>query len=236
MQSEGISEECLRGCNPSEGAQALWQELMDGRRVVVSALQTENRMHLRLAQAKDGPARALTDRERQVLVFAARGETSKVMALELGLAESTISARIASAAKKVGLSSRQLLMLVAVGGLRQGQGRLGSAAPPGLRRDDAPASGRPHLSFTWPLTVPTQGLTPAERAVAGMLLEGRSSSEIAHLRGTSVNTVGNQIAALYQKFQVTNRIDLARSLCAVDESSTANGEGFQLLRDVANAS
>jgi len=44
-------------------------------------------------------------------------------------------------------------------------------------------------------------LTPAEREVAEELFAGRSDAEIATLRGTSVRTVRNQVAAIYDKMR-----------------------------------
>jgi DNA-binding NarL/FixJ family response regulator len=61
-----------------------------------------------------------------------------------------------------------------------------------------------------PVDAPWQArLTPAERAVATLLLEGASNAEIAHKRNTSVRTVANQVAAIFRKAQVGSRVELA---------------------------
>jgi DNA-binding CsgD family transcriptional regulator len=52
------------------------------------------------------------------------------------------------------------------------------------------------------------GLSPAEADVARMLLEGRTHAEIAALRGTSMRTVANQLAASFQKLHVSGRSQL----------------------------
>jgi DNA-binding CsgD family transcriptional regulator len=51
-------------------------------------------------------------------------------------------------------------------------------------------------------------LTPAEREVLALVCEGRSNKEIAACRGTSVNTVGNPLAAIFSKLAVANRFEL----------------------------
>jgi DNA-binding NarL/FixJ family response regulator len=51
-------------------------------------------------------------------------------------------------------------------------------------------------------------LTPAEREVVALVCEGCSNKEIAASRGTSVNTVGNQLAAVFGKLGVASRFEL----------------------------
>ena len=57
-------------------------------------------------------------------------------------------------------------------------------------------------------TVPYDGLTPAEREVAELVIAGRSNAHIARARGTSVHTVGNQIASIFRKTGVASRFEL----------------------------
>ncbi len=68
-------------------------------------------------------------------------------------------------------------------------------------------------SFERPRRV-ADGLTPAERRVAWLVAEGRSNREIARLRRTSVNTVGNQLAAIFRKLRVRSRFELVARLSA----------------------
>lgn len=55
-------------------------------------------------------------------------------------------------------------------------------------------------------------LTPAERHVVIMLLEGLSNDEIARARGTRLRTVANQVAAIFDKLGVSSRGELAAKL------------------------
>ena len=51
-------------------------------------------------------------------------------------------------------------------------------------------------------------LTPAESAVAALILKGYSLAEIADFRGTSERTTRDQAASIYRKAKVKNRIEL----------------------------
>lgn len=53
-------------------------------------------------------------------------------------------------------------------------------------------------------------LTPAETVVCGLLIRGYQGPEIAEIRGTSVSTARNQIAAVYLKTTTRRRGDLIR--------------------------
>jgi DNA-binding NarL/FixJ family response regulator len=71
------------------------------------------------------------------------------------------------------------------------------------------------------MSVPTQepplpvGLPPAERDVARGILRGQSNSEIARARGTSVRTVGKQVASLFRRLRVGSRSELVSRLTAL---------------------
>lgn len=54
-------------------------------------------------------------------------------------------------------------------------------------------------------------LTSAEREVCGLVLRGLSNAEIAETRGTSPNTVKNQIASSFRKLGIDSRAELAAS-------------------------
>ncbi|CAL9480705.1 LuxR C-terminal-related transcriptional regulator [Streptomyces sp. Tu 3180] len=55
----------------------------------------------------------LTDREREVLRHLAKGETNRVLARQLGIAERTVRAHVTSVVRKLGVGSRFEASLVA---------------------------------------------------------------------------------------------------------------------------
>ncbi len=66
--------------------------------------------------------------------------------------------------------------------------------------------------FDVPAPMPPESLTPAEREVAELVVEGLSNREIAARRGASTKTVANQLRRIYQKLGVSSRFELAARL------------------------
>lgn len=62
-------------------------------------------------------------------------------------------------------------------------------------------------------------LTDAEEEIAVMLLLGLTNQVIADRRGTSVNTVQNQVASIFDKVGVHSRAELARAMMPGRENS-----------------
>lgn len=56
------------------------------------------------------------------------------------------------------------------------------------------------------------GLAPAEREVAGLVLAGKTSAQIAAQRRVAIRTVENQIASLYRKTGARSRAELVALL------------------------
>ena len=51
-------------------------------------------------------------------------------------------------------------------------------------------------------------LTPSEREVLGLLIEGRSNGEIALARGTARSTIAKQVVAIFRKLGIGSRREL----------------------------
>jgi DNA-binding CsgD family transcriptional regulator len=118
---------------------------------------------------------ALTSTEAAVARAAASSITGKAIAGTLGLARSTVSMTLGSAAAKLGLrSSTDLARLVRA-----------------LVTDDA--------------DLDASVLTRAEREVLQLVLEGRSNAEIASARGRSIRTIANQVASILRKTKNPSR-------------------------------
>lgn len=58
----------------------------------------------------------------------------------------------------------------------------------------------------------TSRLTPEERKVCDLLMTGKTMRQIADLKGVSLNTVRNQVAAIYRKIGVSGKLELAQKL------------------------
>ncbi len=92
----------------AEQATKLWDAVADGHWSLVA--QTEdNGRRLVLARRKhlgSAPVRPLSDRERQAAALAIQGKSTKVIAYELGVADSTAAMLVISAIRRLGLRSR----------------------------------------------------------------------------------------------------------------------------------
>jgi DNA-binding CsgD family transcriptional regulator len=64
------------------------------------------------------------------------------------------------------------------------------------------------LSFPLAEAALPQALTPAEQEVALQVYVGASNKQIAHARGVSARTIGNQLESIYRKLRVSSRAEL----------------------------
>jgi DNA-binding NarL/FixJ family response regulator len=93
----------LRRSDPDEAVE-VWRGLIAGRWSLVDHYDSDGRRYI-VAHRND-PAtpdpRALTERERQVVAYAALGQSNKLIAYELGLSPSTVGVLLARARAKLG--------------------------------------------------------------------------------------------------------------------------------------
>lgn len=182
-QVRTIERQRLRRERRRPGAIDAWNALVRGRfGIVENADGPRREYHVYAHPPHVWSARALTRREASVLELSARGLSGKLVAYSLGISFASVSEALASAAVKSGFGSRAELVRMAATVLRP----------------DAP-----------PIDVAR--LTPAEREVLQMLRDGRSNSAIAAARGTSAQTVANQVGSLLRKSGRGSRRALAAS-------------------------
>ncbi|MBS1149735.1 MAG: hypothetical protein H6Q89_1433 [Myxococcaceae bacterium] len=199
----------LRRKDP-EQALGVWKGLVTGRWSLVDSFTSDQKRYVVARQ--NAPSlrdpRALSERERQVVAFAASGEHNKLIAYRLGLATSSVATHLANASRKLKIRSRsELARLHAVNN---------SAAE--VRKLEV--GGEALAALVLPVNearFDRAQVTQAEREVAEGILEGASNAQIASRRKTSVRTVANQVASILRKFAVGSRTELvARLASAVD--------------------
>jgi DNA-binding NarL/FixJ family response regulator len=189
-----------------------WRELMSGLCTVVDGIFTEERCYLLLAPTLGTPEHPIEGRRRDILEAVLCGEGQKNIAMDQGLAPSTVALNARLALESLGLTCKPsrvhpLLMLA------------------------ARASRDPHSSLAATLSFVQQGdaqlrvvamarpdrrlaklLPPAELAVVRALVEGQCYAEIAKARGTSTRTIANQITAVFRRMRVSGRSQLLERL------------------------
>ena len=105
----------LRRDDPGAAVE-LWKGLVDGTWSLVDHFDGDGRRYF-VAQRNPPEARgprALTDRERQVSFYAARGESNKLIAYRLGLPVGSVAAHLSRAIAKLGLGAREDLAYLAI--------------------------------------------------------------------------------------------------------------------------
>ena len=187
----------------SEGVAALerWRGLVEGRWSLVDHFDRDGRRFV-VAHKNDPDVldpRGLSVRERQIAELVGMGRSTKEIAYELGLSTSAVGMAVKAAGRKLGLSSRaELALFFAPSGLR-------------ARLEEVLVEGQDLLIGSVPLLDESviAPLSEAERQILEALLVGSTTAHIAEQRGTSPNTIANQIASIFQKLGVGSRTELA---------------------------
>ncbi|MBX3224765.1 MAG: helix-turn-helix transcriptional regulator [Labilithrix sp.] len=191
-----VREARTRRRRTSGDALELWSALVCGRASLAPRVAGNELCYLVLDNPPATHAlRALSPSEIAVLSLASRGLSTKLVAYGLGITPSTVSARLASAAAKVGSLSRSDLV-----------------------RTAALLAGDPRAELA------VDALTVAERDILALLQRGLSNAQIARLRSRSVRTIANQVASLLRKTgSASRRALVVRSERAVASAVGAEG-------------
>ena len=83
----------------------IWSELLAGGWSVAERVERDGKRYLLLTSGANNPALALSDLERDLLQRLATGRSNKQIGMELGLSDSTVSARLRDALRKLGFKS-----------------------------------------------------------------------------------------------------------------------------------
>jgi len=158
---EGILHTAHGAMTDHEARASVWTALANGKLAVVREARVYSFVEI------DG--RPLTSMERAAVEGAARACSGKEIAYTLGVAQSTVSSALASAAAKLGLESpAELARLV-------------------------------RALVIAPLDDCDDALSAVEREIALGILAGKSNFEIACARGRSIHTVAKQVASILRK-------------------------------------
>lgn len=187
---------------PSTDLPQIWQDMLDGRFTVVDDKLTASR-HFVLGYAL-ARTRSLNRVETAVLVRVLSGEQQKVIASDLGIACSTASKWYTQALATLNLDGGPVPLPVILVAQTWASG---TTPVIDARSIVFEHEGREFFLLSVPRpSVRADGpLTLAERAVAQLLIEGRSRWEIAVLRSTSAQTVACQLRGIFAKFRLTGR-------------------------------
>jgi DNA-binding NarL/FixJ family response regulator len=191
----------LRWRRMTDGS-ALWGGLVEGAWSVVAEFECDACLYLvvRGNGAEARAARALSEREREVLGRVVLGQANKLVSYELGMSQSGVSICIKEACSKLGIGARTPLLQLMQFGTRPPQ--------PGTEGFCVEAGESAVLRIERQEVVTPDALTSSERAIFLAMLRGLSNAEIAARRNRSLRTVANQVAALFGKLGVSSRAEL----------------------------
>jgi DNA-binding CsgD family transcriptional regulator len=189
-----------------------WSALVDGRWSLIDRFESDGKRFVvampNAPTARD--PRALGEVERPLLQYVAMGHPNKLIAYELGLPEGTISARIASIKRKLGVRSRAELVTACMASETRDHLEIDFAGETLHVLVERVASLRGGSAW--------DRLTSAEREVAELAIGGATSRGIASKRRCSRRTVENLLAHVFKKLGLASRGDLA-----AHAASSANG-------------
>jgi DNA-binding NarL/FixJ family response regulator len=192
----------------------LWQLMATGEAAIVGSFFGRSRCGL-LLQRVESPTAVLSGRRRRILEEVLRGLSQNAIAIDLGLAPSTVASDARVALETLGVCGRPsrahpLLMLAATVAWCGGESTVSSGTLEiAGTRVDVVGMDRPERAIA--------GLVPgAELEVIASLVEGCSYTEIATRRGTAVRTIANQIAASFRRLNVSGRSELIQRLFVLD--------------------
>ena len=200
---------------------AVWTELVGGMCKVEGCRFDEHGCELTITRehrALGEKPRALPRRHAQILERSLLDGARKSVAIDLKLCASTVAEILKQGFTFMGMScwpSRIPLWLVLAAHAQRAKELARASAQLVI---DSQCLGRQIVSISRPDRELEATLTPAEYAVARLLVEGKSYAEMAVLRQTSSRTVANQLAAAFHRLGVSGRAEL---LCLLAQRQAA---------------
>jgi DNA-binding NarL/FixJ family response regulator len=187
-----------------------WEGLVGGRlRICAQRSEGAHAMMIaRLPDATEATFSPVPERESGPLVRVLRGEQQKLIASDLGLSCSTVSAQCARGLARLGVTSGSSVPLLVVLAAQSGTD---TAARCGWSVSFE-HQGRRCLLLGNPRRVSglLPSLTRAEEEVAQLLVDGLSRREVALRRATSRHTIAGQTHSIFTKLRVSGRYALVR--------------------------
>jgi DNA-binding NarL/FixJ family response regulator len=207
------------GSNVEVNLLPFWRELASGLCGIVDAFFSDDRCYLVLSPRRAGAAGPVEARRMEMLEALLSGLRPKCIAMDLGLAPSTVALHFKLAMASIGIAGRPsrmhpLLMLIAR-----------AASEPAVARCstlETQAKGELRvLAIPRPDGQLKAQLPTAELEIVQCLVEGLSHQDMALRRGTSTRTIANQISTVFRRLRVSGRNELLQRLLFNHEQANA---------------
>jgi DNA-binding NarL/FixJ family response regulator len=204
LAEQGAS--CQQRCEPIR----LWSALCAGTLRITELVESDARTSAVLERRSEGEtAGAMVGRRRRdALQRRLAGQSEKAIAIDLGLASSTVCGDIRRSLDTLSVDPRTPGLMLFLARVYHATSRSQWGAT--FRRL---APGDLFVVTLPPLELNlARYLAPAELDVCQLLLRGCAHGEIARVRGTRPRTVSNQIATVFHKLNVSGRMALIAAL------------------------
>jgi len=177
-----------------------WEQVLRGHLRVTEIVRDGALFQVELGTwpSSEERAHALTERQARVVGLVARGATNAEVGDALDLSEASAGALAARGLSRLGLARREQMVVV--------RAALGDAPA------DAPSLPAARVAAQAELL---SRLSPCQREVALLAVEGHPNVQIASLRGTSPGTIANQLVSVFRRLGLSGRATLAARLLGV---------------------
>lgn len=182
----------------------LWTQLISGVVRVEQTFSTDERHYAVFGLAEGRAPRPNATRDIGCLERVLLGEPQKSAAYAAGVSVSTLHARLVVCLSDMGVDrhvARLPIFLALLPHAAKGTAYLRAGRLSTLDRQFVVSVPRPDTAFD-------SLLSPAQASVARLLVDGKSHAQIAASRGSSIRTVANHLAAVFQRLRVSCRLDL----------------------------
>jgi len=192
----------------------IWSDLVSNRYKVKECLFSPDRCFVILTPAPrvGRPDRRLAVRKVRVLERILLGENQKAVALAMKVAPSTITLTSGECLRAMGVDCRTSRVPMPIVMFVHAAKNRSVYREANISEVVFRGSPVRLVSMPRPDAVLADVLSPAECAVARLLIEGKRHAEIAEMRETSLRTVANQLASGFHKVGVSGRADLVCKL------------------------
>lgn len=208
-----LSEHARRSIPVTVRLSDLWTGLSSGSVSIIASYCDESHCYVAVQQSQRRRRRScLSPRNLRMLERVLAGASQKAVALDMGLAPSTVAVTVSRCVHAMGLECRlasvPLLMIMALHAARN------ETHSPVANMCTLEHEGRSYrvIWATRPDANLLDLLSRGESAVARLMVEGKTYAEIAAMRHRSVRTIANQLAKTYDKLGVSGRVHLVHQL------------------------
>lgn len=178
-----------------------WRGLVSGESTIVDSFSTQERSYLVIEVGKRHTP--LSQRSREILEHLLCGVSAKQIALEMGVAQSTVTAVLKRSLAVLGLGGLPSRVPLSLG--RLAHAACSPAPAAAVFRAEVRIGDRTCEVINTLLPNFRHVLPPAIEAVVHMRVCGKTYAEIAAYRSTSPRTVANQLSTAFQKLGVSGR-------------------------------